>query len=115
MAIIQASTVLSLAEKVSLETTAWFLGYQLICRHGLFCTDSCFAVCCPLVDSTDWRDRGSASPEDDGPRNRDGEWQQSCTEKKYNVLKVVILKSTFQETVTVMHNSFDFDKYTQIF
>ena len=67
MAIIQASTVLSLAEKVSLETTS--------------CSDNvnksthiqCFAVCRPLVDPADRGDGGGAAPEDDGPGDRDGQ------------------------------------------
>lgn len=62
MAIIQASTVLSLAEKVIM-----IHNMMKTSLNSLFCADSCFALCCPLVDSTDRGDGGSAAPEDDGP------------------------------------------------
>lgn len=49
--------------------------------NSLCCADLDFAVRCPLVDSADRGDGGSAAPENDGPRDRDGEPQQSCSGK----------------------------------
>ena len=70
VAIIQASTVLSLAEKVS-PYQCIELG-ELLEKKNVSLMPCCFAVCRPLVDPADRRDRSGTAPEDDRLGDRDG-------------------------------------------